>query len=94
MIAYVWAVLFAESKGSGTLLLLALGPAGAAALYWGLYRYYRNTDKSHSFELETRVEPQPVTGTDQKVDVITGTTRSNIQGDNHEDHRQRVERMP
>ena len=37
------------------LWLLALGPAGASALYWALYRYYRNTDKSHAFERETDV---------------------------------------
>jgi hypothetical protein len=29
----------------GNLLLLLLGPAGATALYWALYRYCRNTDK-------------------------------------------------
>ena len=38
------------------LWLLAIGPAGATALYWALYRYYRNTDKSHAFERETAVE--------------------------------------
>ena len=45
------------------LFLLALGPAGAGALYWAIYRYYRNTDKSHAFERETAVDAKPVTGT-------------------------------
>lgn len=49
----------------GGLGLLLLGPAGAVGLYWMLYRYYRNTDKSHAFERETLVEAQPVTGAER-----------------------------
>ena len=45
------------SDDSG-LWLLAAGPAGATALYWALYRYYRNTDKSHSFEHEPAINPK------------------------------------
>jgi hypothetical protein len=85
--------IFAESNGNGTLLLLALGPAGGGGLYWALYRYYRNTDKSHSFESETRVEAQPVNGMDRKVDEIRGTRKTSIDGDNRVNHRQRVERV-
>ena len=44
------------------LWLLAMGPAGATLLYWALYRYYRNTNKSHAFEHETAVVAKPVTG--------------------------------
>ena len=77
----------------GGLWLLALGPAGATGLYWMLYRYYRNTDKSHSFETETRVEAQPITGNDHKVDEIKGTKRSDIEGGNHTNHRKRVQRV-
>ncbi|UWX04652.1 hypothetical protein H1235_08350 [Pseudoxanthomonas sp. NC8] len=76
----------------GSLLLLASGPVGATALYWMLYRYYRNTDKSHAFEHETRVEAQPITGTDHKVDTVTGTWETRIRGDNVHDYRARVER--
>ena len=54
----------------GGLWLLLAGPAGATALYWALYRYYRNTDKSHSFERETNVEAKPVTGSDEKVEEV------------------------
>ncbi|MBP7930725.1 MAG: hypothetical protein KAZ88_14085 [Acidimicrobiia bacterium] len=87
-------MLAAESdSGGGILFLLALGPAGGAGMYWLLYRYYRNTDKSHSFEKETRVEAKPITGTDRKVDEIKGTRKSGISGDNSSSHRKRVSRL-
>lgn len=94
MIAHLVAGMLAESKGGGTLALLAIGPAGGAGLYFGLYRYYRNTDKSHSFESETRVVAQPIAGNDRKVDEIKGTKKTSIDGDNKTNHRQRVERVP
>jgi hypothetical protein len=80
----------------GGLALLLLGPAGGAGLYWMLYRYYRNTDKSHAFERETRVEAQPVTGAEQdrKVDEVRGTQETRIRGDNVAAYRTRVERIP
>lgn len=84
--------IFAARSGSGPLLLLALGPGGAAALYFGLWSYYRNTGKSHSFETETGVEAKPVTGNDTKVNKVTGTKASQIDGDNRKAHRQRVQR--
>ncbi|MEF9978015.1 MAG: hypothetical protein RR969_05570 [Thermomonas sp.] len=79
----------------GGLALLLLGPAGGAGLYWMLYRYYRNTDKSHAFERETAVEAKPVTGSqnDRKVDEIKGTRESRIKGDNVAAYRTRVERI-
>ncbi len=77
----------------GGLWLLALGPAGATALYWALYRYYRNTDKSHAFERETTVQAQPVSGSDEKVDRVTGTRRTRIEGDNVAAYRARVQRV-
>lgn len=77
----------------GALWLLALGPAGAVGLYWMLYRYYRNTDKSHAFERETRIEAQPVTGNDAKVDEVKGTRATRIGGDNLRAHRQRAKRV-
>jgi len=80
------------SEDSG-LWLLAAGPAGATALYWALYRYYRNTDKSHAFERETDIEARPVTGADTKVGEVKGTQRRRIDGDNAGAHRQRVKRV-
>ncbi|MCL7715197.1 hypothetical protein [Stenotrophomonas mori] len=79
------------SDDSG-LWLLAAGPAGATALYWALYRYYRNTDKSHAFERETAIEAKPVTGTDVKVGEVRGTQQRRIDGDNTGAHRRRVGR--
>ena len=79
----------------GGLWLLLLGPAGATGLYWMLYRYYRNTDKSHAFERETVVDAQPVTGMerDHKVDEVRGTRETRIDGDNTGAYRARVQRI-
>lgn len=79
----------------GSLALLLMGPAGGAGLYWMLYRYYRNTDKSHAFERETAIDAKPVTGAerDRKVDEVTGTRETRIKGDNVGAFRQRVERI-
>ena len=76
----------------GGLWLLALGPAGAVGLYWVLYRFYRNTDKSHAFERETAVVAQPVTGSDEKIDEIKGTQETSIPGSNVGEYRKRVQR--
>jgi len=80
------------SDDTGLWLLLS-GPAGAAALYWALYRYYRNTDKSHAFERETRVQAGPVAGSDRQVDTVTGTQERRIRGENGDAYRKRVVRM-
>ncbi len=79
----------------GGLWLLAAGPVGATALYWALYRFYRNTDKSHGFERETKIDAKPVTGaeSDRKIDEIEGTQRSRIEGDNVTAYRARVQRI-
>jgi hypothetical protein len=78
----------------GGLWLLLAGPAGATALYWALYRYYRNTDKSHSFERETKVETKPIeTLVDEKIDTVIGTRETRIDGDNVNEHRRRVQRI-
>lgn len=75
------------------LWLLLLGPAGAVGLYWSLYRYYRNTDKSHAFEYETVIDAKPVTGSDTKVGEVKGTRQTRIDGDNVGQYRQRVRRI-
>ena len=77
----------------GGLSLLLLGPAGASGVYWALYRYYRNTDKSHAYERETKVDAKPVTGSDRKVGENNGTRQQRISGDNVQDFRERVARM-
>lgn len=80
------------SDDSGLWLLLS-GPTGAAALYWALYRYYRNTDKSHAFERETRVQAGPIAGVDRQVDTVTGTQERRIRGENGTAYRTRVVRV-
>jgi hypothetical protein len=80
------------SDDGGSLALLLLGPAGGIGLYWALYRYYRNTDKSHAFERETKVDAKPVTGSDLKVGTNNGTRESRIAGDNVSEYRRRVAR--
>lgn len=82
----------AESDGGPTWMLV-LGPAGAGGVYFLSWRYYRNTQRSHDFERETRIEAQPVTGDDAKVNEITGTKKSGIDGNNRTNHRQRVQRV-
>lgn len=91
MIASLFALVAASS--SGPTWLLILGPLGAGGTYYGLWNFYRNTGKSHSFERETRVAAQPITGQDSKVDEIRGTKQSGISGDNSNAHRQRVQRL-
>lgn len=77
------------------LFLLALGPASAAGFYWAMYRHYRNTDKSHAFEHETKVEVLALTGreADRKVDEVRGTQATRIAGDNVDEPRRRVRPM-
>jgi hypothetical protein len=87
------AALLASSDG-GPAWLLIIGPAGGGGLYYGLWQYYRNTGKSHSFEKETRIAAKPVTGRDAKVDEVKGTKKTSIDGANHSNHRQRVQRVP
>ncbi|MFT3898545.1 MAG: hypothetical protein QM719_12800 [Thermomonas sp.] len=79
----------------GGLGLLLLGPAGGAGLYWALFRYYRNTDKSHGFERETAIEAKSITGmdNDRKVDEVMGTRNKRIDDDNVHSYRERVDRM-
>jgi hypothetical protein len=80
-----------DENGGGW--LLAAGPAAGIAVYTMLFRYYRNTDKSHSFERETIIESKPVTGSDAKVDEVRGTKRTSIPGNNVSSHRERVQRV-
>lgn len=80
-----------DEDGGGWLLLA--GPAAGVALYSMLFRYYRNTDKSHAYEQETEIVAQPVTGGERKIDEVKGTRRSEISGDNVGAYRIRVKRV-
>ncbi|WP_206673486.1 hypothetical protein [Pseudactinotalea terrae] len=88
-------ILAAGGSGDGSPAgILLAGPIAAIAVYGLLFRYYRNTDKSHSFETETRIQAAPITGGEQKVNEIRGTQQTQIQGNNVSNHRQRVQRAP
>lgn len=83
----------AASRAPLELLLLAIGPSGGAAVFFGIFRYYRNTDKSHAFERETRVSADPVVSSDVKIGEVKGTRKTRIDGDNSTSHRKRVQRV-
>ena len=93
MTALLIGLLIPLASSGDTPWILLLGPAGAVAVYWGLFQYYRNTDKSHSFERETLIESKPVTGSDAKIDEVRGTKRTSIPGNNVSNHRERVQRV-
>lgn len=86
-------ILAASDDQGGLLVLLAAGPVSAGATYWAIYRYYRNTDKSHAYERDTIIESQPVRGGEERVGHISKTRRKGIKGDNSSRHRRRVERI-
>ena len=81
------------SSDSAPIWILAAGPVGAVATYWALFRYYRNTDKSHAYERDTLIAAQPVQGSEEKIDHIARTRDSDIDGDNRDKHRERVQRL-
>lgn len=81
-----------SSEGGSGWLLLA-GPVAGGGLYFLIFRYYRNTNKSHSFEQEAKIASQPVTGSDAKIDELRGTQRSSIPGNNVRRYRDRVQRV-
>lgn len=88
-----FAVLPMATDSDSPWFLLLAGPAGAIAVYYGLFVYYRNTDKSHAFEKETLIESEPVVAHDRKVDKVRGTERTEIKGNNVDRHRDRVRRL-
>lgn len=82
-----------QAADDTALWLLAAGPVGGVATYWAFYRYYRNSDKSHAFERDTIIDAQPVQGGEEKVDHISRTRDSDIDGDNSGNYRARVQRI-
>ncbi|WP_083713758.1 hypothetical protein [Brachybacterium sp. P6-10-X1] len=69
------------------------GPAVFAAVYGGIYRYYRNTDKRHHFERETDVAVGNLRTGDRKVGTNNRQKSRTMAGENSTDHLQRVRRI-
>lgn len=69
------------------------GPAVFAAIYGGIYRYYRNTDKRHHFERETKVSVGNLDAGDRKVGENNRQQSRRMRGRNSTDHLQRVRRI-
>jgi len=93
--ADVAGVVASSSDSEGLLFaLLAAGPVAGIAIYTAIYRRYRNQDKTHVFEHETRIAASPVQGDDAKVDEVIGTRRRRIEGDLIDQPRVRVRRVP
>lgn len=83
-----------NSDGNSTMLLLLLaGPAAGVLTYLGIYRYYRNTDKRHHFETETRVRSTDLRVIDNRVSTIRRTQKATTDGRNDANHLQRVHRI-
>lgn len=69
-----------DGSGKGLLLLLLLaGPLFAM----GMHRHYRNTDKRHHHESETRSEMLDVRKDDRKTGSRKGLKSSRMQGANN-----------
>lgn len=82
--------LVVASSGDVPVWLLIFGPVGAVTFYLTVWRMYRNTDKSHSFERETEVVVSNMTGGDAKVSTNNGTQERWIRGRNDGNPRQRL----
>lgn len=67
-------------------------PRRCVGVVLGVVPVLPNTDKSHAFERETTIEAKPVTGSDRKIDTITGTQTTSIAGNNVGAYRSRVQR--
>lgn len=82
-----------SDRNLNILVLLAAGPVAGVLTYLSIYRYYRNTDKRHHFETETRVRSSGLRVIDNRVDAIRRTHRRYTEGRNDGDHLERVQRV-
>ena len=73
-------------------MLLAAGPTGAALFYWYMYRFCRNTDKSHGFERETAIDAEEDTCKDYNIGDNNRTRQRSIRGENSKSFSDRVQR--
>lgn len=88
----MWIVATTSSFEVGEWIFLA-GPIAGGAMYWLIFQYYRNTNKSHQYERETKIESQPAVINDVKVRTRRKTSQSKTPNENGKDHRRRVQRI-
>lgn len=69
------------------------GPAVFAAVYGGIYAYYRNTDKRHRFEHRTEVAVGNLRTDDRKIGTNNRQRSRVMNGRNSAEHLQRVHRI-
>lgn len=82
-----------DSAIAGLLFPFIVGPAVFAAVYGGIYRYYRNTDKRHYFERETEVAVGNLRTGDRRRGSNNRQRNRTMSGANQDDHLQRVNRI-
>ncbi|MGP9537923.1 hypothetical protein ACT3SP_07920 [Brachybacterium sp. AOP43-C2-M15] len=89
------AMLLADSDSAiaGLIAPFVIGPAVFAAVYGGIYRYYRNTDKRHHFEKETDVRVGNLQQQDRRVGTNNRQRSRSMSGRNSTDHLTRVDRI-
>lgn len=77
-------------EGDNPFIFLLAGPILGAAFYFVVFRFYRNTNKSHSFEKETRVASKNFQANDNKIGERNGQRNRYMRSANHTKHRSRV----
>ena len=82
-----------DSGIAGLLFPFVAGPAVFAAVYGGIYRYYRNTDKRHYFEKETEVAVGNLRTGDRRRGSNNRQRSRTMSGANQDDHLERVRRI-
>ena len=82
-----------DSGAAGIAFPFLAGPAVFAAVYGGIYRYYRNTDKRHHFEKETEVAVGNLQQDERKVRSKTRLKNRHMSDSNVTDHLKRVRRI-
>lgn len=82
-----------DSDVYGLAFPFVLGPVVFAAVYGGIYRYYRNTDKRHRFEKETQVAVGNLKSLDRKRGTNNRQKSRTMSGANQDDHLERVRRI-
>ncbi|MCT1384185.1 hypothetical protein M4D54_00815 [Brachybacterium sp. p3-SID1565] len=89
-------MILADSGDSGVVGLMfpfIAGPAVFAAVYGGIYRYYRNTDKRHHFEKETEVAVGNLRTGDRRRGSNNRQSSRTMSGANQDNHLERVRRI-